>query len=252
MSYSHKLSLANDASLFCWVCQMFIAGEMTGLKEGIALNYAPDLKAARFLAGQIDDEIRHAVMYRSLHNYVAEKYGVKPITGIPWLLKKILNPVSGRLWEEHCFLDKAVGEQWVLYMMNFLIEQFKEPRISKTLKAIKGDELRHIEFGNEQTSLALARNARFYRFYLSGLYQRNVWGLRALVYVLTFYFKIRKQHSYAALMQEFFENTLKKSRAQVFSQLGISTTPGIFHVLASQTLFFARTLFYRWGAHPTE
>lgn len=243
-----KLSIIDDRELLAFVIARFIDGEFTGLKEGYALNYAPDIESADFLAKQIRDEIRHAKMYRRL-------YATLGVTGrVPrghWLLQMIMAPISGRLWLEHCFLDKAVGERWVLYLMETLIKNIADKRIVTNLKAIARDEKTHIAFGETQTRQGIAES-RFRRWYLWGLFLRVDLAL-ALARRLTGSL-IRRRYSPAAadLLLDFFVRAREQIAVETAQLIGVSVKRSWLQLLLCQLIFLLRYPLVGWSRSPRK
>ena len=243
-----KLRLPQDRELLAFVFARFIDGEFTGLKEGYALNYAPDIESADFLAKQIRDEIRHAKMYRRL-------YATLGTTGrVPrghWLLQMIMAPISGRQWLEHCFLDKAVGERWVLYLMESLIANIADKRIVTNLKAIARDEKTHIAFGEAQTRQGIG-GSRWRRWYLWGLFLRVDLAL-ALARRLTGNL-IRRRYSAAAadLLLDFFVRAREQIAVETAELLGVPVKRSWLQMFLCQLIFLARTLFVGWLRSPRK
>lgn len=243
-----KLNIVDDRGLLAFVFARFIDGEFTGLKEGYALNYAPDIESADFLAKQIRDEIRHAKMYRRL-------YASLGVTGrVPrghWLLQMIMAPISGRLWLEHCFLDKAVGERWVLYLMETLMANIADKRIVTNLKAIARDEKTHIAFGEAQTRLNIA-HSHFRRWYLWGLFLRVDLAL-ALARRLTGNL-IRRRYSAAAadLLLDFFVRAREKIASEAAELIGVPVRRSWLQLLLCQLIFLARAPFVGWLRSPRK
>jgi hypothetical protein len=243
-----RLTLEKDRDLLAFIFARFIDGEFTGLKEGYALNRAPTLEAADFLAKQIRDEIRHAQMYRTLYEQAAATDRVPPS---PWLLTLIMAPVTGRLWLEHCFLDKALGERWVLYLMEVLIAHVDDRKITNHLKAIARDERTHIAFGEAETRTGVG-NSRFRKFYLWGLYLRVDFAL-ALAYRLTRSL-IRRRYSpeAAALLTDFFSSVRPRIRGEIASLIGVRPGSSFLQMLACQIIFLLRLPFVGWLRNPRQ
>lgn len=241
-----KLRLPEDRELLAFVFARFIDGEFTGLKEGYALNYAPDLESADFLAKQIRDEIRHAKMYRRL-------YASLGITGkVPqgnWLLQTIMAPITGRMWLEHCFLDKAIGERWVLDLMETLIAQVADKRVVTNLKAIARDEKSHIAFGEAQTRIHLGKS-RFKRWYLWGLFLRVDFAL-AIARRLTGRL-IRRRYSAAAadLLLDFFVRAREQIAIDAAGILDVAVRRSWLQMIACQAIFLLRLPFAGWFRSP--
>ncbi|HRP68443.1 MAG TPA: hypothetical protein PLY93_02840 [Turneriella sp.] len=241
------LKLPDDNKLLAFIFARFIDGELTGLKEGNTLNYAPTLDAADFLAKQIRDEIRHARMYRTLYQSVSDTSTLSS----PWLLKLIMNPIHGRLWTEHCFLDKAVGERWVLYLMETIAAHIEDRKIKNYLNTIAKDERTHIAFGEEQTRLKAAQSA-FWRFYLWGLFLRVDYAM-GLAYKLTRTL-ILKHYSAAAaeILTTFFTDARQKIRQESAVLLAVRGNVSLWRMCFAQIIFWLRWPFCGWLQNPKK
>lgn len=241
-----KLTLKHDRALLAFVFARFIDGELTGIAEGRALTYAPTLAAADFLARQVRDEIRHARMYAALLRYVTPE---KQVPQSPWLLKKIMAPISGRLWHEHCFLDKAVGERWVLYLMRTIMKNTNDRRINKTLEAIAKDEELHIRFGEEETH-AVVKKSRFWRFYLWGLFLRVDFAMALAYRLLKRLIAQRYSKAAAALLANFFTHEREKVATEVAALLGVSVKRSVWQMVFCQVIFWLRWPLVGWLRAP--
>lgn len=242
------LRLPEDRDLLAFIFARFIDGELTGIAEGRAMQYAPDLKAADFLARQIRDEIRHARLYAGLFAYVSPD---APIPRQSWLLALITAPVTGRLWAEHCFLDKAVGERWVHFLMQVLTEHLSDARIVKTLKVIARDELTHIAFGEAQVARATQRS-RFMRFYLWGLYLRVDFAL-GIAYRMTRRLISRRYSPQATqLLEYFFSKYREQGFAEIAQLLKIKPVRSIWRMLTCQMIYLVRWIFTGWLRNPAR
>lgn len=241
-----KLRLPDDRALLSFIFARFIDGEMTGLLEGRALVYAPTLKAADFLARQVRDEIRHAQMYAALYRHTNPE-GSVPRS--PWLLKAIMAPLSGRLWAEHCFLDKALGERWVLYLMQQLIKDTQDARIVRTLRAIAKDEETHIAFGEAQTR-SYTRASAFRRYYLWGLFLRVDFAIALAYRILRPLIRRKYSEAAAAMLSSFFTESREKIAAECATLLGVSLRRSLVQLVVCQVLFWLRWPFAGWWRSP--
>ncbi|HNJ65344.1 MAG TPA: ferritin-like domain-containing protein [Turneriella sp.] len=241
-----KLRLPEDRALLSFIFARFIDGEMTGLLEGRALGYAPTLQAADFLARQVRDEIRHAQMYVALYRHVNQR---EDVPRSPWLLKAIMAPVTGRLWAEHCFLDKALGERWVLYLMQQLIEDTQDERITRTLRAIAKDEEEHIAFGEAQTR-DYANASRFRRYYLWGLFLRLDLAMAIAYRLLRPLIRKRYSEAAAVMLTRFFTESRDRITAECAALLGVSVNRSLIQMLVCQLLFWIRLPFVGWFRGP--
>jgi len=243
-----KLTLPKDRELFAFIFARFIDGELTGIAEGRAMQYAPDLRAADFLARQIRDEIRHARLYKSLYAYVSPD---SPAPEQSWLLRQITTPVTGRMWVEHCFLDKAVGERWVHYLMQMLIAHTQDARIVKTLQAIARDEVTHIAFGEAQVRGRIAKS-RFMATYLWGLYLRVDYALAAAYRLTRSVVSRRYSAEGAALLDHFFVKYRETALQEVAGLLGVKSRRSFGRMLFSQMVYLFRWPFTGWRQNPSR
>ncbi|MBS0618656.1 MAG: ferritin-like domain-containing protein [Spirochaetes bacterium] len=242
-----KLDLTRDRELFAFIFARFIDGEFTGLKEGYALNRAPTLEAADFLARQIRDEIRHARMYRRLY----EKLGLKNRAprSSP-LMSAILTPVTGRLWAEHCFLDKAIGERWVLYLMEWLSDSVADRLVVNNLKAIAKDEQTHIAFGEAETRCYATSPWR--RYYLWGLFLRVDVALTILFRLTHRFFKKRYGSAAAKLLDDFFIVTRGQVAEDIADLLQVKNRRSWLQLVVCQLVFIVRYPFVGWWRNPRQ
>jgi hypothetical protein len=244
-----KIKLPQDRDLLSFIFARFIDGEFTGLKEGHALNFAPTLEAADFLALQIRDEIRHAKMYAALYTHCVTG---TPIPRAPRLLNWIMAPISGRLWVEHCLLDKAIGERWVLRLMELLIQQCDDRKITNALKAIARDEERHIAFGTEQTRKSLTNGKNgFLRYYLWGLFLRVDFALYVAFRLTRRIFR-RKYPAHAALLEDFFSQTREQILLEAADILDVAPRRFWLQMIASQVIFAIRYIYSGWTRNPRK
>ena len=194
-------------------------------------------------------------MYRHLLTKLRRDYDYKPMK-IPRLLIALVQPVSGRLWQEHIFLDKAVGEFWVLQLMLVMVVTTDDSKLKKTLLNIAKDEVQHIHFGETQT-LQYTRQNRFYRYYLSGLYLRNDFAMQLLYRAIRLRFRKRKRKDLEELATIFFSSSRQRLHEQAARVLLVqphmlNTFQKIFRIILSQGLFFLRMIFFGWRRSPSS
>jgi hypothetical protein len=187
-------------------------------------------------------------LYKALYAYVS------PETQAPrqsWLLKQITTPVTGRLWVEHCFLDKAVGERWVHYLMQMLMTHTQDARIVKTLRAIARDEITHIAFGEAQARAAV-KSSRFMRAYLWGLYLRVDYALAAAYRLTRSVVKRKYSAQGAALLDDFFNHYRGIALQEIADLLGVSPRRSFWRMLFSQVVYLMRWPVVGWGQNPEK
>ena len=249
----YRFDLSEDAIYLDWIFQQFVEGEMTGLIEGSALQKAPTLSDSNFLACQVQDEIKHAQIYFKQMNRLRKDYQYEPLK-MPSLLKASVKPISGRLWQEHVFLDKAIGELYVLYVMIALKQALGDSRLAKALDNIAKDEIQHIHFGETQTQKYVEKN-RFYKNYLLGLYLRNDFVMNFFNKLVKRFFEKKNRKDLSTMSSNFYEQSRTHLRNRIDDLLGsnINSLSGgrrAYLVIRSQCLFLLRSIFFRWFDKP--
>ena len=249
----YRFDLSEDAIYLDWIFQQFVEGEMTGLIEGSALQKAPTLSDSNFLACQVQDEIKHAQIYFKQMNRLRKDYQYKPLK-MPSFLKALAKPISGRLWQEHVFLDKAIGELYVLYVMIALKQALGDSRLAKALDNIAKDEIQHIHFGETQTEKYVEKN-RFYKNYLLGLYLRNDFVMNFFNKLVKRFFEKKNRKDLSTMSSNFYEQSRTHLRNRIDNLLGsninsLSYGRRAYLVIRSQCLFLLRSIFFRWFDKP--
>ena len=249
----YRFDLNEDAVYLDWIFQQFVEGELTGLIEGSALQKAPTLSDSNFLASQVQDEIKHAQIYFKQMNRLRKDYQYEPLK-ISLSLKALVKPVSGRLWQEHVFLDKAIGELYVLYVMIALKQALSNSRMEKVLDNIAKDEVQHIHFGETQTQKYVEKN-KFYKSYLLGLFLRNDFGMNFFNKLIKRFFEKKNRKDLSTMSSNFYEQSRTHLRNRIDDLLGsnISSLSGgrrAYLVIRSQCLFLLRSIFFRWFDKP--
>ena len=249
----YRFDLREDAVYLDWIFQQFVEGEMTGLIEGSALQKAPTLSDSNFLACQVQDEIKHALIYFKQVNRLRKDYQYKPLK-FSSFLKALVKPVSGRLWQEHVFLDKVMGELYVLYVMIALKQALGDSRLAKALDNIAKDEVQHIHFGETQTQKYVEKN-KFYKNYLLGLYIRNDFVMNFFNKLIKRFFEKKNRKDLSIMSSTFYEQSRTHLRNRIDDLLGsnihsLSDGRRAYLVIRSQCLFLLRSLFFRWFDKP--
>ncbi len=165
-----KFDRVRDRDLLAWIASQFLYGEVTGIQVGHWILHAPDVESAKFLARQCIEELQHVDVFMEFFKWV----GARPVKVHP--VVKFLSGESAD-WEEHCALEMAQGESMVLMIFYALIKCIDDERITKRLDAAARQEEGHVEFGEQQTMKALARNPRL-RKRLLGLHLLSLWVVR--------------------------------------------------------------------------
>ncbi len=247
-NFKFTFDLKRDLVYLDWIFNQFIKGEMTGLLEGKALLKAPDLEAADFLARQVRDEIKHARLYANLRSRLRKQNPDADFLKVPGFLSALVQPISGRLWYEHCFLDKNIGEDWVLCLMLTLMNTMPEKRLVNTLESIAVDEVTHIQFGRAQTQKALNKS-NFYRNYLMGLYSRNRWAMQLFYGMVLKHFHRKQRDDLARLTEQFFTQTMSMLDQRTEELLGRKLPRGFAafgRAVFSQAIFTLRFFLTGW------
>jgi hypothetical protein len=165
-----RFDRVRDRDLLAWIASQFLYGEVTGIQVGHWILHAPDVESAKFLARQCIEELQHVDVFMEFFKWV----GARPVKVHP--VVKFLSGESAD-WEEHCALEMAQGESMVLMIFYALIQCIDDDRIAKRLDAAARQEEGHVEFGEQQTMKALARNPRL-RKRLLGLHLLSLWVVR--------------------------------------------------------------------------
>ena len=249
----YRFDLSEDAIYLDWIFQQFVEGEMTGLIEGSALQKAPTLSDSNFLACQVQDEIKHAQIYFKQMNRLRKDYQYEPLE-MPSFLKALAKPISGRLWQEHVFLDKAIGELYVLYVMIALKQALGDSRLAKALDNIAKDEIQHIHFGETQTQKYVEKN-KFYKNYLLGLYLRNDFVMNFFNKLVKRFFEKKNRKDLSTMSSNFYEQSRAHLRNRIedllaFNINSLSGGRRAYLVIRSQCLFLLRNIFFRWFDKP--
>ena len=250
---NYRFDLSEDAVYLDWIFQQFVEGEMTGLIEGSALQKAPTLSDSSFLACQVQDEIKHAKIYFKQINRLRKDYQYEPLK-MPSLLKAPVKPISGRLWQEHVFLDKAIGELYVLYVMIALKQSLDDSRLAKALDNIAKDEIQHIHFGEIKTQKCVEKN-KFYKNYLLGLYLRNDFVMNFFNKLIKRFFEKKNRKDLSTMSSNFYKQSRAHLRNRIDELLGsnINSLSGgrrAYLLIRSQCLFLLRSIFFRWFDKP--
>jgi hypothetical protein len=145
-----RFDLERDRDVLAWIFSQFLFGEVTGVQVGDWLARAPDFDAARFLARQANEEMAHVQLFlRVLRSMHAEPQPPHPA------LKFLATDFAGGTYAEHCCLEMALGEGFVLMAIYALIDTLPESEVRNLLVGLSRQEESHVSFGEEQTARAL-------------------------------------------------------------------------------------------------
>lgn len=165
-----KFDRAKDRDLLAWIASQFLYGEVTGIQVGHWILHAPDVESAKFLARQCIEELQHVDVFMEFFKWLdARPVKVHPVV-------KFLSSESDD-WEEHCALEMAQGEGFVLMIFYAIIACIDDEKLANRLDAAARQEEGHVEFGEQQTMKALAKNPKL-RKRLLGLHLLSLWVVK--------------------------------------------------------------------------
>ena len=148
-----RFDLDRDRELLSWVFSQFLYGEVTGVQVGEWLAQAPDFDAARFLARQANEEMAHVQLFlRILRSLDAEPQPPHRA------LRFLATDFAGGTFLEHCCLEMALGEGFVLMAIYALIDTLPDSEVRNLLVGLSRQEEQHVAFGEEQTIRGLRRD----------------------------------------------------------------------------------------------
>lgn len=165
-----KFDRVKDRDLLAWIASQFLYGEVTGIQVGKWILHAPDVESAKFLARQCIEELQHVDVFVEFFKWL----GARPVKVHP--VVKLLSSESSD-WEEHCALEMAQGEGFVLMIFYAIIACIDDEKLAKRLDAACRQEEGHVDFGEQQTMKALARNPKLRRRLL-GLHLLSLWVVK--------------------------------------------------------------------------
>jgi hypothetical protein len=152
-----RFALPADRDALGWIFSQFLYGEVTGIQVGHWIHNAPDLASARFLAVQCSQELSHVRLIRTIF----DRLGIEPQPAHRWV-KFMATGLMGSGWDEHCCLEMALGEGYVLTIFDALETTIPDPEIVRLLRTASRQEESHVAFGEAQTARA-ARDPRVRR-----------------------------------------------------------------------------------------
>ena len=145
-----RFDLQADRDVLGWIFSQFLFGEVTGVQVGTWLAQAPDFDAAQFLARQANEEMAHVKLFlRVLASLEAEP---RPPHRA---LRFLATDFAGGTYVEHCALEMALGEGFVLMAIYALIDTLPESETRRLLVGLSRQEEGHVSFGEDQTVRAL-------------------------------------------------------------------------------------------------
>jgi hypothetical protein len=168
-----RFELPRDRESLGWIFSQFLYGEVTGIQVGHWIHHAPDLDSARFLAVQCQQELSHV----RLMGQIFARLEVEPRPAHRWV-KFLATGLMGCGWDEHCCLEMALGEGYVLAIFYALEDTIPDAEIVRLLHIASRQEEMHVAFGEMQTQRA-ARD-RHQRRRLLGMSLVSLLGMRRL------------------------------------------------------------------------
>ena len=169
-----RFDLERDRTVLAWIFSQYLYGEVTGVQVGHWLEIAPDFDAAQFLARQANEEMAHVKLFLR----ILDSLGATPQPPHR-ALSFLASDFAGATFEEHCLLEMAVGEGFVLTAIYAFIDTLPEGEIRTLMSGLARQEEGHVNFGEEQTLKALARRPALAP-HLLGLTLVAMLGVRAI------------------------------------------------------------------------
>jgi hypothetical protein len=169
-----RFDLERDRKVLGWVFSQFLYGEVTGVQVGHWLEVAPDFDAAQFLARQANEEMAHVKLFLRVLGELGEQ--PQPPHRA---LKFLATDFAGATFDEHCALEMALGEGFVLCVIYALIDTIPVDEVRRLLIGLSRQEEGHVGFGEEQTRRAVQEEPRLAR-HLLGLALVSLLGVGAI------------------------------------------------------------------------
>ena len=169
-----RFDLDRDRDVLAWIFSQYLFGEVTGVQVGHWLEIAPDFDAAQFLARQANEEMAHVKLFLRILDSLGEK--PQPPHRA---LKFLATDFAGATFDEHCLLEMAVGEGFVLTAIYGFIDTLPEGEIRTLMSGLARQEEGHVNFGEQQTLRGLERRPKL-ASHLLGLTLVAMLGVRAI------------------------------------------------------------------------
>jgi hypothetical protein len=169
-----RFDLGRDREVLAWIFSQYLYGEVTGVQVGHWLEIAPDFDAAQFLARQANEEMAHVKLFLR----ILDSLGATPQPPHR-ALSFLATDFAGATFQEHCLLEMAVGEGFVLTAIYAFIDTLPEGEIRTLMSGLARQEEGHVSFGEDQTLRSLAGRPSSAR-HLLGLTLVAMLGVRAI------------------------------------------------------------------------
>lgn len=239
--------LPRDKDLLAWIFSQFLYGELTGVQIGHWIRQAPDVESAKFLARQCIEELQHVDVFLDLFKWL----GARPVKVHP--VVKLLSGESAD-WQEHCALEMAQGEGFVLMIFYGIIDCMPDEKIKKRLQAACRQEESHVEFGELQTMAALKHKPAL-RKRLLGLHILSLWAVKRFERWLNK--RVSKDHPVLKQLPSLLQSIIKQTDTRL-QRMGMTDKPlaeysatskfgAVVSAVARKMLRKLR--FWRWFGH---
>ena len=239
-----KFDRVKDRDLLAWVASQFLYGEVTGIQVGHWILHAPDVESAKFLARQCIEELQHVDVFMEFFKWLdARPVKVHPVV-------RFLSSESDD-WHEHVALEMAQGEGFVLMIFYAIIACLDDEKIARRLDAAARQEEGHVEFGEQQTMKALAKNPRL-RKRLLGLHLFSLWVIKRFEKWIGK--RVDKDHPVMRMIPEYLGKIIASTDTRL-QRMGMTSKPlaeyGRFETFRLITSAIARKTarkfaFWRW------
>ena len=210
-----RFDLERDREILAWIFSQYLYGEVTGVQVGHWLEIAPDFDAAQFLARQANEEMAHVKLFLR----ILDSLDAKPQPPHR-ALRFLATDFAGATFEEHCLLEMAVGEGFVLTAIYAFIDTLPEGEIRTLMSGLARQEEGHVNFGEQQTLKALARRPGLAP-HLLGLTLTAMLGVRAIARYTS---KRFGDHPVLRRMPAFLEHSNRVTELRL-SRLGVIERP---------------------------
>lgn len=232
-----RFDIDRDREVLAWVFSQFLFGEVTGVQVGHWLEVAPDFDAAQFLARQANEEMAHVKLFLRILDALDAEPQPPHRT-----LRFLATDFAGATFLEHCFLEMAVGEGFVLGAIHAFIETMPESEIRTLLVGLARQEEGHVNFGEQQTLRWLKRDPRRRR-HLLGLALVSIAGVTKLAE----YSRNRwPSHPVLSQMPGFLAHTIKVTELRL-RRLGVLSRPLASIPQSERATLMAASLARRYG-----
>lgn len=211
-----RLEPGRDREVLEWMLNQFLYGEVTGIQIGHWLYMAPDLDAARFLSRQAVEEFQHVDNFLR----IMKMLGCEPRPAHP-VIRFLATGMMGDSWEEHCAIEMAAGEGFVLLAFYAMIDSLDhDPSVQILKRAVKQEE-RHVDFG-ERWTIKNIEGRGWMRRRLAGLNLVSIWGVKRLARFMRK--RLPADHPVLSMLPEFLAHANKCAELRML-RLGLIDRP---------------------------